>query len=1501
MSCARQSSRSNHRLHTPRPAHREWALLVLLLCLAPGLTAAQDCRIGTDPRVPLFNWLSPADPWDIAINPDSTVYVTDPAHDLVCRYDLLGEPLGCWGGTGSEPGQFSDPTYLAVGAGGRVYVSDDRLPIQVFDASGSFLFQIGDYPYDATPGNFAGDTGPIAVDAAGNLYVSERAADPTDAGFLNRIQKFDSGGNFLSVFAQCTEFPEPTTAGSWFQCWDIEIAADGSLFLLDDGYGTQYGNRLSRFSPSGYCEAFWGVNGDQPGQLAYPTRIAENREGHLFVTDWFRIQEFDRDGVFLGQLEKPTNYWFNGIDFFGDPGEFCFASIGQGSPVPGSVHVFGPEPLALNLLDTAWLDENYELPCSDPAALTICQDGNRLMRGATADGVSPLLLRVDLPMAGSVEISLTDPNWGDTEGLGTLSAPCAPAESGPITVTSELLDGRHIAFAVYTGPENFDRATIPSDIEFGQRDLEVAYEFYPQQDQVGGDVRQELEIHRPPTIFVHGLWSEAETWNSFKAAYGKYPRTKFIDYKDSHGRALIYNWPRVRSQIVNHLSKFGRDEGLATAQADIIAHSMGGLLTRKIFEDNRYVSAANRGAGLYNKVLFMNVPHQGSPLANAVVGLRNIIADGNPIERMSAISLLLPVKLKQKTGFDDILDVAVDDLSVGSPELAFQPMVVPVHAHVGIGGSDLTEEVASAMSPFAALHYLLKRRTSLPSMSQFESIQHDFVVGRGSQEGGIYGIDPITLGRYSAGIHSNATKTSATGDLVADFIHTSSTDYDFFASGIPGFSPMPLPTALPAALPAATLTGLVPAFAGDVVHLSASPGTVSPGQTVTCSLQPLGDQVIQEAYVIHAEGMVVLGSPPFEGTFEVPTTAIGKYPVTGLALLTDGTLARSERYELTVNLGSAYVDSITVQPTGIHFSNVGSLSALQVLGHFSDGEVRDIATSDYWLNYYTGDSGVAEVDDFGMVQAMGPGETELVVRFHEPDHYQIDVRVPVTVDDGPAVNNPPHAVAGGPYTFCGNREICLDATGSFDYDTTLGDNLIYTWDLNGDGLFDDAAGSTPCVVFPAAAVPNLIGLRVRDSAGLTSDAYAELTPESPDCQDAVFVCQAGDGSALYDAFYRAEEVAETPDGGFFVLNYPTFYQNDPKIHKFDADCAFEFTIVPESPPHRFATDSGGILHIRSGYDYNELIRYSPSGALLPSVHLEPLDSSMMSATVEFDDAGNIYGLHGDWEGAPFGRMDMYVDRFDPTGQFQGSVNLDQVIGAEDSEFFCVTPQGDFYVSLDHQVAYVHQDNGQYVLGALWGEEGDEAGQFGWIIDLAVGANNDVFVAENGRVQRFSGSGEFLGQWTGAGGPDPYNSFSGFKALAIGGNGTLFAAMSFPNSVQAFRVDAEVSPVWEDPDSGAPAFTGGPSLVLFASGRWASNGRQHIRFATDVALTDARLRIFDLRGRLVRDLNIGSVETGRHEVVWDTRAHNGAPMGSGVYLLRLEGGGQVATGKTVIVR
>jgi PKD domain/Subtilase family len=90
-----------------------------------------------------------------------------------------------------------------------------------------------------------------------------------------------------------------------------------------------------------------------------------------------------------------------------------------------------------------------------------------------------------------------------------------------------------------------------------------------------------------------------------------------------------------------------------------------------------------------------------------------------------------------------------------------------------------------------------------------------------------------------------------------------------------------------------------------------------------------------------------------------------------------------------------------------------------------------------------------------------------------------------------AVNDPPVADAGGPYTTDEGTPVVLSATGSSDPDTN--DTLTYAWDLDNDGLFDDSTSATPTMTEVGDNGVFTVRVRVTDTAGAQSTDSAAVT------------------------------------------------------------------------------------------------------------------------------------------------------------------------------------------------------------------------------------------------------------------------------------------------------------------------------------------------------------------------------------------------------------------------
>jgi hypothetical protein len=258
----------------------------------------------------------------VAVDAARNVYVVDENNHRIQKFDASGNFLRTWGkdvdavaaGTGFESctvaanckkgetgslgGEFNLPVGVAVDGAGSVYVLDfGNKRVQKFDSSGNFQRAWGK---DVDTGGAAGAeicsnaanckagvngdlggefNGPSGIGAgsAGNVYV----ADANN----NRIQKFDSAGNFQLTWGKDVNTGGPTG----FEACSLAIA----------------------------CKA--GVAGGLGGELNIPVGVAADSTSGVYVVDYgnTRIQKFDASGNF-------DRAWGKDVDTGGSTGaEIC--------------------------------------------------------------------------------------------------------------------------------------------------------------------------------------------------------------------------------------------------------------------------------------------------------------------------------------------------------------------------------------------------------------------------------------------------------------------------------------------------------------------------------------------------------------------------------------------------------------------------------------------------------------------------------------------------------------------------------------------------------------------------------------------------------------------------------------------------------------------------------------------------------------------------------------------------------------------------------------------------------------------------------------------------------------------------------------------------------------------------------------------------------------------------------------------------------------------------
>jgi sugar lactone lactonase YvrE len=421
---------------------------------------AADCQTGTSGGLGgELNY-----PQGVATDGAGNVYVAEEVNHRVQEFGSNGQFIRAWGkdvdaanpSTGFEictvaanckagvggglGGELAAPTGVATDASGHVYVTDSSMlcgatceinyRVQKFDSNGNFMRTWGK-DVDATTagtgfeictvaascqagtrgslgGEFDGAPG-IAADSAGNVYAAETGSQ---YGGNNRVQKFDSNGNFMRAWGKNVD---ATTAGTGFEICttaaNCQAGTAGALggeltgpaYVAPDGSGhvyvtESYNNRVQRFDTDGNFQRLWGedvdaanpskrfeictvaanckvgLNGDYlgwapvGGALWYPNGVGIDGSGNVYVadTDNSRVQEFDTDGNFQRTWGKDVDATTAGTGFetctvsanckqgvAGVLGGELYSPVGLATDVSGRVYVADSQAYRVQRYSTA--------------------------------------------------------------------------------------------------------------------------------------------------------------------------------------------------------------------------------------------------------------------------------------------------------------------------------------------------------------------------------------------------------------------------------------------------------------------------------------------------------------------------------------------------------------------------------------------------------------------------------------------------------------------------------------------------------------------------------------------------------------------------------------------------------------------------------------------------------------------------------------------------------------------------------------------------------------------------------------------------------------------------------------------------------------------------------------------------------------------------------------------------------------------------------------------
>jgi len=595
-----------------------------------------------------------------------------------------------------------------------------------------------------------------------------------------------------------------------------------------------------------------------------------------------------------------------------------------------------------------------------------------VFQSVVADGVTRMWLApiFDAPR-DEVEITLVDAEVPVDGGLGELGS-FDRLESITVPVV-QLNQNQWFGQAQFFAPQNYfkESLTLPDDYGPARR-LQVQFCF----QNAGGADRlcrsAALQIVRPDVVLMHGLWSGSEEWDLPLEDETSIDEVKTADYRATNASSFAENrFEPQKAMFDLCVSNFSRN--IVGAQVDYAGHSMGGNLARVYLAQAAPYKTIHR---LYT----LNTPHLGSPLANLLVDFR---------DNLSPLKRFLLILAADRIG-KSINRGAIDDLAVGSDALAAIPDTgVLSHALVGIGGSQwAAETLADAPGPIGDVYRILDFLTGPGDL--FEGLQHDLVVGRDSQIGGLP-LGTFTIFDGPDSRHTNVIKSPEHSERLfcpvdsnGNFLCTNGAGSDLInAEGTGQFAFFPSPSSVrsaaivPPRISTADTRGGELIEGGMVISSPANGQIVAGGSSITVTVEPVAPFEAQRVMLLSEFDVSVLEQGPFEFEFAVPEDHVGALSLSAMGEDALGNFATTESVGAMVETPASLV-SIDLSPDEVFLNGFDDRRNLRVTGQYDDGISRPLTDPSTGTVYTSVDPSIVTVSEAGVLRPRSDGVTTVI-------------------------------------------------------------------------------------------------------------------------------------------------------------------------------------------------------------------------------------------------------------------------------------------------------------------------------------------------------------------------------------------------------------------------------------------------------------------------------------------------------------------------------------------
>lgn len=916
------------------------------------------------------------------------------------------------------------PTDICLDADGNLYIVDYKnYRIRRVNAATGIINTIAGIGYNSQPENdgvpaatsYLPSPLGICFDGSGSLYIA----------MTTKIRRINLATGLIYTVVgtgvqSYTGDGGPATLATVYQTTSVCTDKVGDLYLNDSYYSvvrkvskaTGIITTIAGIGSSGYS----GDGGSALNARISPSTIAADTLGNIYIAESInrRIRKIlkssgiiytiggNGSSVYVGENLIATQTGFSGPDgisvddscnvFFNDYGLHRVFKIKNSL---ASVFVVDPNPSLVN-------DQGALI--NDVSKI----DLDKKVVGAVTDGVTKVLLVI--PSSSALRFSISSLNDGTLSSLDNQTT-----QTSDITIQPN--NGRVVA--VYTVPDGLG-ANNPENQKDVSVNISVASN--PALSSV-----TKLKLVTPPVVLIHGMWSDPSIWNKGGENFVKYFDTKpkvnlyLVDYKNDNFRTFdpaddesISSRLALLSKIEEALYEYRNSFLFAATQVDVVAHSLGGLITRSLAATSptssiKYFNLDNYKKGYVHKLITLGTPHKGSPLGPVLVKYKDktII---NFLGFKETVSDLLDRKdMKVGTAHSSFQENSIAFKNLGaSPPFKTFAIVGDHKGDPGLGiPSSGGKPILNALIQFVVTggDLSLDQIFKTPCAPGDYAINYDLIVGANSQTGGILK-NKVFMGTA----HSAPGGTTETNSpLIMDEVYRllMSNIASDFSIGFPD------PTTISTNCVNGRVTDSIstPPFISNKVRSvdppyikisSPSNGiTLNQNSNATIRLEftalngayPVGSLIV---FNNNTNWMLLpSATAPFFVDFTIPKNSpVGKIGFSVLALDSSG-IVMGDTGHIVISPAGTF-DSLFASPTSIHLDSVIRKKSIYVTGIFhdlTDTITNDITLASSGIKYKSQkNETIFKVDSNGNITAVSPGLDTLVINFSTRT-----IKVPVVV------------------------------------------------------------------------------------------------------------------------------------------------------------------------------------------------------------------------------------------------------------------------------------------------------------------------------------------------------------------------------------------------------------------------------------------------------------------------------------------------------------------------